>query len=114
SFAGMEKLGKLAESGYTLADLTRIDTHFKTLGCQTKLYNLHSLTPQAAPEEAWVLVISKGLDHLLPQGRTVLDLWNEQIGLNWDRQALMWGRVVNKKARYNLCWGPTAQEPDYA
>jgi len=113
SFYSMEKIGQLAPTGYTHADLIRMEAYFKTLNCQTQIYHLNQRIPQIAAEDAWVLVISNGLNCLLPDGRTSNDLWTEQVGLNWDRQALMWGRVVQKKARYNLCFGPTAQNPVY-
>jgi hypothetical protein len=32
---------------------------------------------------------------------------------NVDTKAFMYGRVVNKKARYNLCFADESQEPDY-
>jgi hypothetical protein len=34
-------------------------------------------------------------------------------GLEWDKKALMYGRVVNKKVRHNLCFAEEAQEADY-
>lgn len=40
-------------------------------------------------------------------------LFNELVNLNWDVRAFMYGRVVNKHARYNLCFGDVEQEPDY-
>jgi alkylated DNA repair dioxygenase AlkB len=33
--------------------------------------------------------------------------------LEWDTKAPMRGRVVNKRARFNLCFADHAQEPDY-
>ena len=41
------------------------------------------------------------------------DLRDELMGLEWDRKVLMRGRVVNKHARYNLCFANFEQEPDY-
>jgi hypothetical protein len=38
---------------------------------------------------------------------------HEQIKLDWDQKAKMYGRVVNKSARYNLCYNLIPQEPDY-
>ncbi len=43
------------------------------------------------------------------------DLTAEQCALNWDKKAFMYGRVVNKKARWNLCYDTElSKEPDYA
>ena len=37
-----------------------------------------------------------------------------QAGVNpWDTKAFMKGKVVNKRARYNLCFADFDQEPDY-
>lgn len=41
------------------------------------------------------------------------DLFEEQNALPVDTKAWMHGRVVNKVARYNLCFGEEAQEPCY-
>jgi hypothetical protein len=40
-------------------------------------------------------------------------LFNELINLNYDTKAFMYGIVVNKSARYNLCFSEEAQEPSY-
>jgi hypothetical protein len=38
----------------------------------------------------------------------------EQDALPKDTKALMWGRVVNKHARHNLCFAPVGHAPSYA
>ena len=40
-------------------------------------------------------------------------LWDEHLDLKRDSKALMYGRIVNKHARHNLCFADTSQEPDY-
>jgi hypothetical protein len=45
--------------------------------------------------------------------RTADAFFAEQAGLAHDKKAFMKGRVVNKKARHNLCFQEHAQEPDY-
>jgi hypothetical protein len=40
-------------------------------------------------------------------------MFQEQKNLDWDSQAKMYGRVVKKNARHNLCYGDYSQEPDY-
>ena len=42
------------------------------------------------------------------------DLYEELLSLDYDKKALMYGRVVNKTARYNLCFSDIAQEPSYS
>jgi hypothetical protein len=41
-------------------------------------------------------------------------LKEEQDALPKDTKALMWGRVVNKHARHNLCFAPVGHAPAYA
>jgi hypothetical protein len=41
-------------------------------------------------------------------------LRQEHAALPADKHAFMRGRVVNKRARHNLCFADRAQEPEYA
>jgi hypothetical protein len=40
-------------------------------------------------------------------------MFDEQCSLNYDKKAYMYGRVVNKNARWNICFSDFSQEPDY-
>eukprot|EP00045_Choanoeca_perplexa_P004323 m.37492 g.37492 ORF g.37492 m.37492 type:complete len:191 (-) comp12511_c0_seq1:54-626(-) len=40
-------------------------------------------------------------------------MFEELHQLSWDKKAFMYGRVCNKRARYNLCFDDKSQEPDY-
>jgi len=42
-----------------------------------------------------------------------MDIWTEQNNLKPDTKAFMYGRVVDKRARYNLCFDDVAQAPDF-
>jgi hypothetical protein len=53
--------------------------------------------------EAYVLVVKGGVDYLLSKGATD-KMYDEQIAQSPDKQAKMRGRVVNKHARWNLCY----------
>ena len=44
---------------------------------------------------------------------TLENLIDEQKKLDWDKKALMYGRVVNKHARNNLWYDITGHSPDY-
>jgi len=46
-------------------------------------------------------------------GLTKEDMFREQAALDVDKKAFMKGRVVNKKARWNLCFDDKSREPDY-
>lgn len=65
-------------------------------------------------EEAAVLVVKKGVDFLLQETKSdSFGLFEELMSLDWDEKALMYGRVVNKHARHNLCFADAGQEPTY-
>lgn len=101
---GMQKLGDLAPNGFTTEELQSIcdqmDAEYIDLG-------------QVCPvdcEDAGVLIIRDGLNHF---GVDPDELYDEQAAIDYDQQAYMYGRVVNKHARWNVCFGEWSQEPDY-
>lgn len=55
-------------------------------------------------------MVKKGTDCLLEgtnaNGR---DLFEELVKLQWDQKAFMYGKVVNKHARHNLCFDDEGQ-----
>ena len=113
---GMMKLGKLADVGFSIEDLKLAEHKFLERGyiCQFIDLNcaLSGLSIDAEP--AALLIVRKGVDALLQENKLNCDLMlQEQLNLQWDTKAKMYGRVVNKKARRNLCYGDTCQEPDY-
>ena len=69
------------------------------------------------PDPAYILVIISGCNALLPPSPTPVmklgadGIYNEHIGLPYDTKAKMRGNVVNKKARYNLCFSDFDQNP---
>ncbi len=117
---GMEKIGQMADSGFTLADLQTCKQRFEQAGNICELIHLNQylpaqLEPNSIADPAYVLVIRGGVNTLLRSiNRTADDLFQEQAALTWDSKAFMYGRVVNKHARHNLCYSDYAQEPDYA
>jgi alkylated DNA repair dioxygenase AlkB len=70
------------------------------------------LDDDTGAEEAYLLVIEKGVDGLLGEGASKKIL-SELQSLPWDKKAKMRGRVVNKRARYNLCFAEEGHEADY-
>ncbi len=112
---GMEQLGKRVDpgQGFTCDELRGLYDSLRFEGILCYYYGLNAAAGMAA-EEAGVLVIDNGVNALLkrPDGSTAL--FAEQAALNVDRQAFMYGRVVNKHARWNLCFDSFDQEPDYA
>jgi hypothetical protein len=70
-----------------------------------------SLPDHPETGEACILLFTGDLTSLL--GVDLNKLYDEHSGLDFDKAKLMYGRVVNKITRYNLCYGDAAQEPDY-
>jgi len=103
--AGMQKIGDLADSGFTHQDLKQAGKWFKKRGMKTVIYDLGE-----DGDNAFILVVKNGLSTIVDPD----DFYDEQKELRKDTQAFMYGRVVNKKARYNLCFDKIGQEPDYA
>lgn len=132
---GMQKIGKLSNEGFQLNDLQRAKEWFESRGIVCELINLHeklspskrnpslpstSSSTSSSPLEAYVLVARNGVSAILSNNTSSLsslssanELMNEQFLLPKDTHAFMYGRVVNKHARYNLCFSSFNQEPDY-
>ena len=115
---GMEKLGNLLPHGFSHADLTSIKAAFDLKNFTTEMHHLNDLIDdektRASTEDAYVLVVRQGLEALVPSPNDVDAFYEEQKALEKDRQALMYGRVVNKHARHNLCFADVGHAADIA
>lgn len=111
---GMEKIGTPAGTGLTLQDLLMCQAMVGPKSCE--LINLNDKLPphmQLQPCDAHVLIIKNGVNLLLgPEAAN--KMYDEQKQLPLDKKALMRGKVKNKHARWNLCYGDVKQEPDIA
>lgn len=106
----MQKIGQMAESGFSLKDLARAKTR---LGSSCELICLNDFLPDDTEcTPAYILIIRGGVDHFLSEG-SIENLLSEQENLEPDKKAFMYGRVCNKNARWNLCFGKKGQPPDY-
>lgn len=107
---GMQQIGDLAEDGFSIDELVAAAAGLRE---RAQLVRLDYPGDVAGLSErdtrAAVLVVRNmfGPDALQA-------LYNEQRALNVDKKALMRGRVVNKHARWNLCFDDAAQEPNIA
>lgn len=112
---GNQQIGqRLARGqGFTRADLERIQhtIHSAQDACSTDLVTL--TTDESTQEDACVLVIRNGVNALLRDVNGQATMLAEQQALTWDSKCKMYGRVVNKHARHNLCYDEKAQEPNY-
>ena len=119
---GMQKIGELSKDGFNLSELNNAKKIFEEKGYICELINLNNYLPvdiiptgctsrggDIKTENAYILIIRNGVDLLLNTN----DLYKEQNNLDVDKKAFMYGRVVNKHARYNLCFSEENQEPDY-
>jgi len=117
---GMEQIGRKVApgEGFSLKDLVdikkRLEMHGVVNGFESTI-EIYDLLPGSPDMEAHVLVIRGCVDDLY--GRTLKDvqqsIFHEQRGLAYDKKAFMYGRVVNKYARWNLCFDDASREPDY-
>lgn len=122
--AGMEKLGELVGEGdgFNLEDLKNMKVKLEEIGSVCEIVSLDlyqdlenmdvSIPP---PQEAYILIIRDGVNKILKNCSefTQQNMFNEHISLELDKQAWMRGRVVNKHARWNLCFDAESREPDY-
>ena len=113
---GMEKIGTtgLKGTGFSIPFLKDLRTRCEAKGLKCMTANLATGLPSGvAAEEAKVLVVRNALDVLLGIPKAHEALFQEQAALDVDKKALMYKRVVNKKARWNLCFDEKGHEPDY-
>jgi len=132
---GMEQLGKMAEAGFTVAELLQIGQNFLRGGFKVEYYDLRQaltavaqadgsiLNRSGEAEEAGVLVLRNVGNLFVDKIKTNVRLVDglpradvlllELLDLNWDKKAFMKGRVVNKKARHNLVFADFSRGPNY-
>jgi hypothetical protein len=108
--AKMQKIGTLHENGYSIEKLVQIQNKLNGLGLVTELVDLNNGFNDGF-ESAKVLVIRRGAQFIL--GEETDGLIAENDKLTMDKKALMKGKVVNKVARWNLCFADEDQEPNY-
>jgi hypothetical protein len=113
---GMQKLGELSACGMSVDDINKTQNIFESKGFKCEYIdllaagNISHIKPVA--QEAGVLIIREAYKALL--GDVSLEELNKEVlGHDWDKHAWMRGRVVNKKARWNLVFSEEEQEPDY-
>lgn len=118
---GMQIIGKLSDCGFTIDELASAKDRFEQEGCSCEYIDLKErlLSTWENPdgievEDASVLIIRGGVTHmLLKVGFDADYIFQEQANLEVDKKAFMYGRVVEKSARYNLCFDNIEQDPDY-
>lgn len=113
--AGMQKLGVALSDGLSCQDVINIgNTFFK--GYKVEQYNLHELLGEEnrGGNEAVTIVVRGGLAAFFENGKEGVDaFYAEQDALEKDSKAKMYGRVVDKHARHNLCFGDCSQKANF-
>lgn len=112
--ARMQKIGELASHGYSVDQLLRVQQRLTEDGFTCEFVDLSPhWSGEGAICQAGVLVIRGAVQRILGALDTK-ELMAEHDRLEQDKMALMRNRVVNKLARWNLCFADFDQEPDYA
>lgn len=113
---GMQQVGVCSDVGFNLADLKKMKKWFEMNGCKCRIINLHWLFEDENLQKehpAYILVVKNAVNVMLENENGTDLLYDEQNSLEKDTKAFMYGRVVNKHARHNLCFGEKHQEPNY-
>jgi hypothetical protein len=108
---GMQKIGNLDKRGYSVGELEKMKEKFEEKGVVCEMIDLGEEVDEEV-DEAKVLIMRGGVKAMLKEN-SLEDFYNEQCGLDVDKKVFMRGKVKNKLARYNLCFGHESQEPNY-
>jgi len=115
--AGMEKVGSMASEGFSVEELQTAMKKLQGESVTCEMINLNealeSVDISERASSASVLLIRGGVSFFGGSDDATDELLEEQSALKWDTKAKMYGRVVSKKARHNLCYADFAQSPDY-
>lgn len=103
--AKMQKLGVMHERGYSCEQLMSLGESLQSKGLVTEWIDL-----TREGHAAGVLIIREGVQYIV--GDTQL-LREEHDSLVPDKHAKMRGRVVQKRARWNLCFDDQDQVANY-
>lgn len=119
---GMQMVGKIADpgQGFNLFDLQKASIWCTAHGVEFELWDLR---PEGARQEdggelpvAYLLIMKRCAATILGMPRYSRGgaIYQELKNLDWDKKNLnQYKKVVNKRARHNLVFADTSQEPDY-
>jgi len=117
---GMKIFGDgLAEEGYNFCDLVIAKDIFEVHGCECELVDLKAFLDEEerrVAEDCWILIIRKGVDRILEAyEKNKGELYEELSELDVDKKYFdrRRGKVLNKNARWNLCFGEVSKSPNY-
>ncbi len=111
---GMKINGKgLSKKGFSIKDIRNFKKILKEKNIEYEYYRLDKIVSIDNLQKASLLIIRNGINQLLLESPD--DMLNEQLSFEWDKK--YWdtrsNKVLNKRARYNVCYGGNNQTPDY-
>ena len=114
---GMQINGSgLSQNGFSVEELAKFKEILEEKGIDSEFYRLDSFLEEEEKngvEPAGLLFIRNAIETLT--GESAEKMLQEQLSFEWDKK--YWdtrrSRVLNKRARYNVCYGEDEQKPDY-
>jgi hypothetical protein len=106
---GMQKIGKIASEGFKSEDLKNIYAELIEKGVNAELIDLgKNIHP-----EAYVLIIRNGVSKIIKDHPGKLLLESMSIQHDKKYKDIRRKKVLNKNARWNLCFHDKSQKADY-
>ena len=103
----------LSKKGFSLKDIRNFKKTLDDLNIYYEYYRLDKMVSIDDLNRASLLIIRNGIKQILDESPD--NMLDEQLGFEWDTK--YWdsksNKVLNKRARYNVCYGNLNQEPDY-
>lgn len=110
-----QQIGEEIDEGVSFSKLKDIKKSLKKEGYDCEFHDLGKILTKKEREgvdKAGVLVVKNFVNTFFNKNMAT-KMYDDMLLLKWDKKALMKGRVVNKLARYNLCFADFKQIPDY-
>ena len=119
--AGMQKIGEMANEGFSYETIVNAGYIFQKAGFTVEFYDLSLLLPEHLRSllsereirSACLLIVRNGINYFFHSNANNFIQEVKSTVDRVDKKAYMRGKVVNKHARWNLCYADEAQEPDF-
>lgn len=112
---GNQQIGKKLNQGISYTELQNMEKKLnKKYTCE--LIDLKSFLDtkyHTETPDAGILIVRNFVGTFFKSKTASSIMFDELAQLTWDTKALMRGKVVNKHARYNLCFADFSQDPEY-